>query len=476
MTPEGIGFAILLLALLLLGGKLLRLRWRLPQKLFLPSSIIAGLLALLLGPDVLGAAAERLGWDALGHGLWGESAFVVWEALPELLISVVFASLFLGHTIPRPREIWDRGGPQLSVGVTMGAGQYVVGMLLALLVLTPLFGLNPLAGALIEIGFEGGHGTAAGLGETFEGLGFEEGEDLALGLATIGLVAGVLFGVGLINWGARTGRTAFVSGQADQSRDQQRGIFAADERPEGASMTVRPESIEPLSIHCGLVGAAVLVGVALLEGLQALEDTLWAPAGVEIIEHVPLFPLAMIGGLIVQLLIQRFDRRDLVDRRMILRVQGIALDVLIVAALATLSLDVIGAFLAPFLMLAGAGIAWNLIVFLLLVPRMIPTYAFERGLTDFGQSMGVTATGLVLLRVVDPQNESPAMESFGYKQLGFEPVLGGGLVTALSMPLIAQVGPLAFLAIMAVVLAGALTLGLAYFGRQRARTDAEVSA
>ena len=35
-------------------------------------------------------------------------------------------------------------------------------LLLCLLVLTPLFGLSPMAGALIEIGLKGGHGTPQG--------------------------------------------------------------------------------------------------------------------------------------------------------------------------------------------------------------------------------------------------------------------------------------------------------------------------
>ena len=43
---------------------------------------------------------------------------------------------------------------------------------------------------------------------------------------------------------------------------------------------------------------------------------------------------------------------------------------------------------------------------------------------------------------------------------------GGGLLTALSVPLIAQFGPLPFLAAMTVLLVAALALGLGYFGRQ----------
>ncbi|MFP3360818.1 sodium:glutamate symporter, partial [Planococcus sp. SIMBA_143] len=85
------------------------------------------------------------------------------------------------------------------------------------------------------------------------------------------------------------------------------------------------------------------------------------------------------------------------------------------------SLDVIGEYLVPFLILAVAGISWNLFGFLMLAPKIIPDYWFERGIGDFGQSMGVTATGLLLMRIVDPDNESPAFEAFGYKQLVYEP-------------------------------------------------------
>lgn len=433
---------------------------------------------LLLGPQVLGAIVGGVaGEDALlAGGLFGESILSVWEELPGLLISVVFATLFLGHRIPGPRTIWQRGGPQLSLGVTMGAGQYVVGILLTMLVLTPLFGIDPLAGALIEIGFEGGHGTAGGLGDTFDAVGFADGADLALGMATVGIVAGILLGVGFVNLGVRTGRTAVLRRTGQRSADELRGIVDKDERDWAALMTVRPGSIEPLSIHFAVVALAVLIGAGVLELLQWIEAATWGQAGVELFEHVPLFPLAMLGGAVVQLAIDRYDTRGIVDRGMMLRLQGLALDVLIVAALATLSLDVIGANLVPFLALAAAGLAWTAAVFWFLAPRMIPTYAYERGLTDFGQSMGVTATGLILLRIVDPEGVTPALESFGYKQLGFEPFFGGGLLSAMSLPLIAQFGPWPFLAGMAVLLAAALGLGLGHFRRQAPDTPVEQSA
>lgn len=66
--------------------------------------------------------------------------------------------------------------------------------------------------------------------------------------------------------------------------------------------------------------------------------------------------------------------------------------------------------------------------------------ALVRGIGDFGQSMGVTATGLLLMRVADPDDQTPALESFGYKQLMFELFVGGGLFTAAAVPLVYQFG------------------------------------
>lgn len=75
-----------------------------------------------------------------------------------------------------------------------------------------------------------------------------------------------------------------------------------------------------------------------------------------------------------------------------------------------------------------------------------------------GQSMGVTSTGenqqrglasdairrhvlgLLLLRMVDPDNVTPALTAFSYKQLLHEPIVGGGLWTASVLPFLASAG------------------------------------
>jgi len=89
------------------------------------------------------------------------------------------------------------------------------------------------------------------------------------------------------------------------------------------------------------------------------------------------------------------------------------------------------------MILMGVGIAWNVFCVLALARFMLPNAWFERSMAEMGQSMGVTATGLLLLRVVDPDYETPAAEAFAYKQILHEPFMGGGLWTSAAIPLLA---------------------------------------
>lgn len=448
------------------------------RRLFLPASLIAGVLALLLGPQVLGRLVEAIdGPAALADGAIPTSVLDAWSALPSVLISVVFAGLFIGKEIPRPRRIWEIAGPQVALGQSIAWGQYVVGIGLGLLVLSPLFGLDPIAGALIEIGFEGGHGTAAGLAGTFDEFGFAEGADLALALATIGLVSGVVLGTVLINWAVRTGRIDPEGGSGSERAERVRSSGQDDlddlddrEPTDDSEQT----ATDPLSIHLGYVGLAIGIGWLMLRGLEQVEAATWGgDDGVELLVHLPLFPMAMLGGVVLQLVLDRIPRERRVDRHLVNRISGTALDLIIVAAIGTLSLEAIGGNAGALAVLAIGGIAWNVGAFLLLAPRIVPAYPYERGLGDFGQSMGMTVTGLLLMRVADPSNRSGGIEAFGYKQLLFEPVVGGGLFTAASIPLIAQFGPVPVLVITSLLLIFWVVLGMWRFGPEPAGpTDA----
>lgn len=467
MSPNMVGFSFIIIGFFLILGKVARLHAKWLRNLFLPSSIIGGFIALLLGPDALGRVTPLFLEEGsyFYNGLIPEFVLEVWRPLPGMFINIVFAALFLGKAVPSLKKIWRTAGPQIIMGQTVSWGQYVVGLLLSLLVLTPFFGMSPLAGALIEISFVGGHGTSAGLAGTFEALGFAEGADLALGLATIGILSGVVIGIILINISYRKGTAKYVDGEfSDQEREQIGESHGFEMEP-----TVKEvEAIEPLAFHFSLIALAIAIGYILQQGLILLEASTWgAWTDVYLFPYVPLFPLAMIGGMMIQLFFDKMDIHMYIDQNIISKIAGFALDVLLVSALATLSLDVIGNNIIPFLLLSIVAIIWNVFAFLYLGPRMIPDHWFERGLGDFGQATGMTATGLLLMKIADPKQQTPALEGFGYKQILFEPFVGGGLVTAASLPFINQFGPITFLIVSFIITVFFLIFGLAYFSPKK---------
>lgn len=443
------------LCLLLVFGKILRSLIPLFQKFYLPASVIGGMLGLLL----INTAGPHLSPN------W----FAGWNALPGFLINVVFASLFLGAPTPKLRGIWNITAPQLCFGQIIAWGQYAVGLGVTGLVLLPLFGVPIQFGNLLEIGFEGGHGTVAGLTETFEHLDWETGKDLGFAMATAGMILGIVIGMWLINWAARRGHITNIRSFEDQSKLEQRGIYPPEEQPPAGKQTVFSDSVDSLALHIALIGIAVLIGYGFKELLLLLDAV--APEGIRnmrILPSFPLFPLCMIGGLLLQMVLRITKLHIIVDHGQMQRLAGAALDFLVLSAVASIRIDFVAAYWLPLLLLVLSGTLWNVFMVLYFAPKLFKVAWFERAIAEFGQAMGVTATGLLLLRTVDPENKTCAASAFGYKQLFHEPFMGGGIITSLALPLVMVKGGLLFWIIS---MAGVIFWLLLWFFVLRGRTE-----
>ncbi len=415
--------SFILLLIIILVARFIKRRTPFFQHLFIPSSLIAGIIGLLLGPQILG----YIGTDVTSF----------WEQFPKYLINVVFAGLFLGKFIPSMKEIWKTSAPMIAFGNTLAWGQYVIGIALSLFVLSPLFGTNPMVGSLIEISFEGGHGTAAGLAPTFEELGWSEGTDIALGLATFSLIAAIVSGVILVNLYNRR-RTKLDDEEVWKEQEKQLIKSGYDLLDLASKFNEHPRI---LLTAIGAFAASIGIGWVLLQGLIQLEEVVMQQfTDIRFFTYLPLFTLAMLGGLFVQLGMKKMDKQSLIKRRTVENFSSISLDLLIASAIATVSLKVIGENWAVFLILAGAGVLWILGSFYFFAPKFFPQHWFVNGITNVGQSMGMTATGLLLNRLVDPRNDVKAKETFSYKQLAFEPFMGGGIVTAMAAIVIHEFG------------------------------------
>ena len=105
-----------------------------------------------------------------------------------------------------------------------------------------------------------------------------------------------------------------------------------------------------------------------------------------------------------------------------------------------------GAYLVVFenwiiiLMFTIFGLLWNLICIAYFAYFIFDDYWFEKSLIEFGNSTGVVASGLLLLRLADPKNISKTLPIFTSKQLFAQLILSGGLFTVLAPLMISKIG------------------------------------
>ena len=390
-------------------GRRLQLRlWGVPE------ALVAGLIGLLVAPSgLLPLLPDHL------MQLWGD--------LPLVLLTLVFGSLMLGKPLPKLGGLWRPVSGQVCLALVLAFGQYVVGGLAVLLVLQPLLGVSPVMACLIEVAYEGGHGSAAAMGPSYAALGFPGGQDLGLAMATVGLLSSTLVGGVVVVVGRQRG---WLLAQATPINPQDASSQAAN----GASSTTSTPPRPPWAawaVNLALVGIAVLIGVVLLQLVQLGTDAIGG--GVAAVgQSLPVFPLAIIGSLLVRWLLERTGNSHWASAPIQNEIGTLSADLLITSATACLNLALLAADWLPLTVLALAGLTWNLGVTLLLAPRLLPADWFERAVLEFGQATGVAASGLLLLRMADPDDHSQALPAFSLKQLLLQPFLAGGVVTVVA--------------------------------------------
>lgn len=446
MPIDSIAYGIILLALIV-GYAFVKLP--VIRRAYLPASVIAGLLLLGLSPQLYAVIPDQY--------------YQVWSPLPALLINVVFAGLFLARPFISLKKMWRMASPQAAFGQMIAWGYYAVGGIVTLAVLVPLFAASPLTAALIEMSFEGGHGTAAGMIPVFHELHFAEGQEITVALATTSLMCTLVAGFILITWGRRKGLVlhrgpieavhdkVYVRGIIHELR--QKGVQLREELTVGKFLT-----------HGLLLAVSVGFGWLIHFLLLQVELATWGQEGIKIFGYMPVFTFCMFGGMIAQYLWTKAGFS--VSRAVIEMLSAAALSVLIVTAIGTMSLEFFARDGWVFAILAATGVAWVLFCFLVTARFMFKNHWFTNGIVSVGQSMGTTATGLLFAQMVDPKHKTGAVESFGYKQLLFEPFMGGGIITALSMPLIIALGLPLFTAICGAISIAWMLIGVLYFSRQ----------
>ncbi len=415
-----------ILSFSLLLAALLRARIKFLQRFLMPAPIVAGLFLLVF----YNYAAPKIG---LRSDFLGE---IVYH-----LLNISFISMLLRVTPKEKDAVKSRR--TLAANVTAVMSQYGLQCVLGLLATAAMIAtvkpdLFPAFGFTLTLGFELGPGQAYSIGTTWEQMGFRGGSSVGLTMAAIGFLVGSFGGVVLINQGIKRGWIGKEYLEKINKKSVRTGFFSRleSERPIGSYLSTDGESLDTLSYHIALVMGTYLISWGFLTGLTALLGLL-GPMGSDLAQSLwgINFIISAFCAIGVKLVMRFFKVETTIDNSTCNRISGLSVDLTVAASLGAISLVAIQGYWLPIIILVGIGTLLTTLLLPWYCSRMYDDHQFYRFLVIYGTSTGTLPTGLALLRVVDPEFETPVATDYLYSV---------GIVFMLAIPIILSVNLPAF--------------------------------
>ena len=364
------------------------------RKALIPVPVLAGFIMLLF---------KQTGW---------------YEFNEDLLEVLVFHSIAIGFIAMSLRVVPAKNGVSGNLtGPKSGAiivGSYLVQAMTGLIIsvvlsLTVMPGLFKAAGLLLPMGYGQGPGQANNIGTTYENAGFAGGRSFGLAIAAAGYLCACIVGVIIVNVLAHKGKVAAGRGKLQTSDELSVGYFQdTNEIPVS-------DSVDKLSVQAALILGVYLltylVTLGLTSGISAISE------GVGNMLNSLLWGFNFIIGaalaMLVRTIIGGMKKAGIVKRQyqnnyLLNRISGFFFDIMIVAGIASIDLEDLSGLWLPFILIAVAGgiVTWFYLT--IVCKKVYPDYYYEGLISMYGMETGTISSGVLLLREIDPEYETPA--------------------------------------------------------------------
>ena len=389
----------------LLLGSYLRAKIKFLQNYLIPVALIGGFLAMLMNESFMGKIAPIL---ALPFDMDRLGVYVF-----HLLTITVVAMAW------REPEGKKRGKDALAMGFgasTLYALQGVVGIGLGFVLMYTIYpDLFPTFGALAPLGFGQGPGLTYSIAQSWETTKyFEHAGNLGLTFAAFGYFWACFIGVPIVNYGIKKGWATLVKDKSQISRDTYTGIFSKkSERPIAGKLTTASEALESFTFHVALIGLMMLITFVFMFFVVQLLINMGAGGFAKTMEGF-FFIFAMLFTLLMRRIVHKVGLGHLIDNGIMSRIAGLSVDFLVVCAIAAISLAVVIEFIVPIL-ITGVSVGLVTLFFIFwYAKRSFKEYQFERAIAVYGMLTGTINTGLILLRMLDPEYKTPVAQDLVY--------------------------------------------------------------
>ncbi len=390
---------------LLLIGTLLRAKVKLFQNLFLPAAVIGGFIGLLLGPIVMKSYAILP---------IPESFIKDFSLLPGIMVAPIFIALPLGMGMDKSPTDAKRPKnsilPMFFLAWGCSAGLFTFGFIVNAIFskLMPELNIYPAFGIELSIGFVAGHGTAGLIGNVFQNMGvpyWEVSQGVAVTAATVGLIGGIVIGMIMINVAARKKQITHLDRPSDIPAEIKKGYLSdVSSQEKHCRETTHTSSIDSMTFHIAIIMAVC----GLAYGLTAFLKFYKVP----VLSFIFAWAWGIVLMMIVNAILKKLNLSFMIDTKVRDKFTSVLVDFAIVAAIASLPVEMVLKYMTPMIVMFIGGFIWVYLILMVIGKTVFKDFKFERSIILFGQNTGVAMTGILLLRICDPDMKTPAMRDF----------------------------------------------------------------
>jgi ESS family glutamate:Na+ symporter len=371
------------------------------QRFLIPNSLLAGFILLPLYNFVF----PYMGLSTVDLG---EMAYH--------LLSLSFVALSL-KALPRKKPGKGRiFGTTLSVLFQFGVQGFIGLILTFVFIQTIRPDLFHSFGYLLPLGFAQGPGQAYSIGESWTSFGVEGAGSIGLTFAAIGFIFCSFGGIFIINLAIKKGWISKEQVKFLKNKELKPGILPKGSKLKaGSFQTTQTEAIDTLTLNAALVLLGYYAAFLILKGIDFLLSFI-GPAGEQLAQTFwgLSFIFAALMGLLLRQILKTTENQHIVDNLTMNRLTGIFVDIMVASAIAAISIVVIKNYWLPIMsisIIAAVVVAFTTLWY---SSRIFTDHRFLRTLLVYGVSTGTLSTGLALLRVVDPDFETPVATDYTY--------------------------------------------------------------
>lgn len=402
----------------LLLSTYIRAHVRFFQRYLIPNALTAGFILLFF----YNFAAPLMGLSSEGLG-----------SMVYHLLSISFIAMSLRKS-PEKRGGGSHGIMANSIVLVFQYGlQATIGLLLTLFLMNTFFpDLFPAMGFFIPLSFALGPGQSYAIGQGWEAFGFENAGSVGLTFAAIGFLFACFGGVWLINYGIKKDWISAEKKEVIGRRGVRTGVYPdSEKKPLGMRLTTETEAIDSLSFTAGLVFIVYLCSYLFLKLLTYLLSFI-GPLGNELAINLwgISFVFAALMAIVFKQIIGAVGVQHTVDNQALNRIAGFSVDLMVSAAVGAISLVVVRQYWIPIVVMAGIGGVMVMLTVPWLCSRIFRDHRFDRMMIIYGAVTGTMPTGMALLRVLDPEFETPAASDY---------VFSAAVVFAMCIPFILSI-------------------------------------